>query len=94
MAASWLEIETLSSGPMRVGQVTIIPFTRVVRVRVPLISGGLTWIYPVYVMVERNGRFELMAVRDVTRRVLYGLWAFTVTLGLWLWWAGRESKLK
>ena len=89
MAHRWLEIETLSPGPIRLGTATIIPFARVVRLRAPFFSGGLTWVSPMNVVVARNGRFEQVAVRDVTRQVQYGLWGLTITLGLWLWWAGR-----
>jgi hypothetical protein len=91
-SARWLEIETVSADPIRLGELTIIQFARVVRVRAPFFAGGLTWVSPANVVIARNGQFELIAVRDVTRQVLYGLWGLALSLGLWLWWAGRRLR--
>ena len=93
MPTRWLEIETQSLTPIRLGDVVATPHARVVRVRAPFVSGGLVWVKPLWVGVSGNGLpAQRLVVRDVTRTALLGLLGLTIAGGLWLVWAGRKHR--
>jgi hypothetical protein len=79
----WLAQENYSGQPVSYRGTTIIPFSRVLRIQIPGISGGLIWNRPVSVLtVDADGQERLFPVRDITRQVVWGLLGLTFLVGL------------
>jgi hypothetical protein len=75
-----LSYETQAGQPIRHGNVTLVPFARTLRFRLPWhFPGvnwgfGLAWSRPVSVLaVTDDGQEQVIPVRDVTRQVQLGL---------------------
>ena len=72
-----------------IGDVTVIPRSRTLEVRLPL--GGFVWSRPVGVRIRRGDDVEELPIHDVTRRLQLG---FAAALGILLLvrWIGRPRK--
>lgn len=63
--------QTMSGEPIKVGETTITPQSRVLVFRFPY--GGFVWNRPTAVLVERAGQSERIAIVDRTRIALVAL---------------------
>ena len=63
-----LTLETKTGQPYAAGETRITPVSRLLRLQIPGVPGGLIWNRPVAVRVQPpNGPEEVLPVRDVTR---------------------------
>jgi hypothetical protein len=69
--ANWIEWRTVTGAPVRAGDYTVRPQTRILVIRPP--NGGLVWSRPVAVLAESAGRTERIRIVDVTRATQFGL---------------------
>lgn len=69
--------ENIAGDPIFAGNVKIIPFARVLRLRNPWwVNWGLVWNRPVSVLVVRaDGQEQVLPVRDLTRWIQISLLA-------------------
>jgi hypothetical protein len=65
-----IQVETTTGRPIRAAGQVIVPLARVVRLRLPLLHGGVIWNRPIAVLVrsEDGSEYEV-PIHDVTRRV-------------------------
>jgi hypothetical protein len=63
--------QTLCGGQVTVGDVNLTPESRALIVRWP--QGGLVWVRPVALVVERGEEQERVLIADVTRELQLGL---------------------
>ncbi len=69
-ASKLFSIEKRRGEPVRAAGWTIAPVTRVVRLSIPGIKGGLIWNRPIAVEVETGGApVRSLLVPDVTRQI-------------------------
>jgi hypothetical protein len=66
--------------------IRITPFSKVIRVRVPGVKGGLIWNRPASVLVETNGAERVITIPDPTRTAQWALLgsALLIPLAVWL----------
>jgi hypothetical protein len=66
--------------------VRITPFSKILRIRVPGLKGGLIWNRPASVLVERDGKEKVMTIPDPTRTAQWMLFfsSLLVPLAIWL----------
>jgi hypothetical protein len=65
-----IQIETKCGRPIQASGQTVVPVARAVRLRLPILHGGLIWNRPVAVVVRgADGSEYEVPVHDVTRRV-------------------------
>lgn len=71
---SLINVETKAGKAIHAGDTTIIPFANSMRVRIPIIQGGLVWNRPVAVAVQTaQGQEYILPIQDVTRQILLAL---------------------
>lgn len=75
---SVIERRESAGSPVRVGDANITPLATSLIVRWP--GGGAVWSGPAAILVEREGRAERIPIRNVNRRILWGLRASAVAL--------------
>jgi hypothetical protein len=87
MLTSVLRIETLTSQPIKVKDTQLRVRSQIVKLRLPVISGGFIWNRPVAVLVRRpNGQDQILSVPDLTRTTVLALlvlslaWTFVIML--------------
>lgn len=89
----FLSVETQSGAPIQFRDLQLVPFTRSVCLRVPGLNGGLIWNRPASVLViDAEGREQVLPVQDPTRRIVWTL--FGGTLILWLLLKGINNHNK
>lgn len=66
----FMQVETTAGRPIRAAGQVLVPLARVVRLRLPLLHGGVIWNRPIAVLVrsEDGSEYEV-PIHDVTRRV-------------------------
>ena len=72
--------QTFSGGQVTVGDVTLTPESRALIVRWP--KGGLVWVRPVALVVERGEEQERALIADVTRELQLGLLGLAIIAAL------------
>lgn len=75
---SVIERRESAGSPVRVGDATITPVATSLMARWP--GGGAVWSGPAAILVERAGRGDRIPIRNVNRRILWGLRASAVAL--------------
>jgi hypothetical protein len=72
--------------------VRITPFSKILRLRLPGLKGGLIWNRPSSLLVEADGEEQVMNIPDPTRTAQWMLFfsALLVPLAVWLL-IGRRS---
>lgn len=91
--AEFLSIETQSGAPIQFRDLQLIPFARSVYLQVPGLRGGLIWNRPASVLViDAEGREQVLPVQDLTRRIVWTL--LGGTLILWLLVKGKQNQNK
>ena len=75
-----LQYQQTSSSPIVVNDITLIPQSRVLLVRLP--RGAYVWHRPTTILVERDGQRVRHAIIDLTRIVQLGLLAMSLALTL------------
>ncbi len=79
----WIAQENYSGQAVSYQGITIIPFSKALRVQIPGMQGGLIWNRPASVLtVDADGRERLLPVQDITRQTLWGLLGFTILVFL------------
>lgn len=68
-----MQWETVDGEPLRTGDLTVTPRSRVLAVWLPF--GGFVWHRPTSVIVEQGGNARHIAIVDRTRRIQVGLLA-------------------
>jgi len=93
MLAPYINMETRVGEPIPVGDATIVPMAKSLRIQIPELPGGLIWNRPVSVLVQTSdGGEQVLPIRDVTRRAQLGL-IFGSMMGLLaVWLVKRLSK--
>lgn len=93
MLASFITTETQVGEPVSIGDTTIVPMAKSLRFQIPKLQGGLIWNRPVSLLVrEPDGNEEVLHIRDVTRRVQFGLILGSLAGLLAVWFVQRLSK--
>jgi hypothetical protein len=91
MDKRWLTMRTESLPPLTTGGMRVTLHVRVVRLSVPG-RVALIWARPGPVeVVTAAGERRWLAVRDVTREVLWGLAALCAAAGIWRLSARRTA---
>ena len=68
-----IQRETRAGEAIQVKGARLLPFSRVFRLRLPGMPGGLTWNRPAGVLVVGDdGQEVMLPVRDETRRLQFG----------------------
>ena len=80
LAGMTFQWQTSSGGQVTVGDVTLTPESRALIVRWP--KGGLVWVRPVALVVERGEEQERVLIADVTRELQLGLLGFAIIAAL------------
>lgn len=73
-----IQWQTLSGEPVRVADVTIIPQSQALSIRLPF--GGLVWNRPISVVVRRHGRTESLPIPDPTRAATLAFYSIILAL--------------
>jgi hypothetical protein len=74
MPTSPLRIETITAKPVRLKDIEVSARSQVVKLRLPIASGGLTWNRPVAVVVRtQKGQDRILPVPNVTRTAVLAL---------------------
>jgi hypothetical protein len=74
MWTKFLQIDTRVGDPITVGDTTLLPLAKSLRLRLPGRRGGVIWNRPASVVVQTAGGQEYsLPVRDVTRQVQFAL---------------------
>jgi hypothetical protein len=74
--AQLLLTETKGSAPIQFQDKTLTLFSKVFRLQLPGLPGGIIWNRPVSVLVQTNdGREQVLPISDVTRQVAWSLLA-------------------
>jgi hypothetical protein len=81
-----VESQSLEGNPVRVGESSLIPVVRSVRVHLPLLRGFLRWDRPEsVVMVSPDGSKQKVTIRDDTRIQQVALLGIGL-IGTWMIW--------
>ena len=80
LAGMTFQWQTISGGQVTVGDVALTPESRALIVRWP--RGGLVWVRPVALVVERGEEQERVLIADVTRELQLGLLGFAIIAAL------------
>jgi hypothetical protein len=75
-----LYVQTVSSQPVTVGRITVIPQSQALIVRLPI--GGFVWNRPTAIVVEQDGAVQRFPIRDSTRLLQLGLLASSLVLSI------------
>jgi hypothetical protein len=68
MSASFLNIETRTSHPIRINNTEVRLRSQVIQLRFPVVNGGLIWNRPLAVVVRTSDDQEqILPVPDLTR---------------------------
>jgi len=74
MQSSILSIETRSSPPITIQDARVSVHSQVVKLRFPIVNGGLIWNRPVAIRIRTaDGREKIAPIADVTRTVMFTL---------------------
>jgi hypothetical protein len=74
MLNSVLRIETLTGQPIKVKDTQLRVRSQVVKLRFPVISGGLIWNRPIAVLVHTaDGQDQILPIPDLTRTTVLAL---------------------
>lgn len=93
MLAPYITTETRVGEPMSIGDTTIVPMAKSLRIQIPRLPGGLIWNRPVSLLVrEPDGSEEVLHIRDITRRTQFGLILGSIAGLLAVWFVQRLSK--
>ena len=93
MANSIIQTETKAGEPIQAGRVRAIPFSRVVRIQIPGLAGGVIWNRPTSVVViDQDGEEQVFPVQDVTRQGQIAILAAGLLGSLLIWLALRQRK--
>ena len=69
-----LHIETRSSPPITIQDAQVSVHSQVVKLRFPIVNGGLIWNRPVAIRIRTaDGREKIAPIADVTRTVTFTL---------------------
>ncbi len=79
----FVELQTISGPQVTAGDVKVTPRSQTLTVRLPF--GGFVWNRPASVLVERNGRAEVIPIVDVTRIVQLGLLGLPLVISFVFW---------
>lgn len=91
--AKILTREFHSGTPIQAGTFTLVPFNRVVKVRIPGLMGGLVWNRPSTILARTtNGQEFVIPVKDVTRQVQIALIGGAFLASLFYFLALRLSR--
>ncbi len=74
------QLQTITGQRLTVGDVSVIPVSQSLTVRLPF--GGFVWNRPARVLVERNGMVKAIPIVDVTRIVQLGLLGLILIIAL------------
>jgi hypothetical protein len=86
---AWLQIETHAGQTLDNRGWRLTPFAQSLRIRWPFLGGGLVWNRPVSVLaVAPDGQENVLPVNDVTRQIVWTLYALALLAALV---AGLES---
>ncbi len=67
-----IQVVTKAGDPIQAGNTHIIPFSKIFRINIPGLPGGLIWNRPSSIVVMNEGGGEqVIPIQDVTRQ---GLW--------------------
>jgi hypothetical protein len=81
--AGFLKIENHSASPIPFRGGQLIPFCQSVRLQIPGLPGGLVWNRPVSLLVvTADGQEQVLAIRDITRQLLWILLGATFFFAL------------
>jgi hypothetical protein len=87
---NWIQVESRAGTPIQVGDRRLVLFSRVVRVHLPGINGGLIWNRPAAVLTTApDGEELVLPVPDLTRQAQIGILG-GVLLAAWLLWFFRR----
>lgn len=93
MLSRFLQIDTRAGDPIPVGDTTILPLARSLRLRLPGRWGGLIWNRPASVVVQTaDGQEYTLPVRDVTRQVQFALIGGGLMGVIFVWLLTRRNK--
>ncbi len=91
MANTIFQVETKAGEPIQAGGVRTIPFSKVVRLNIPGMPGGLVWNRPSSVIVMgAEGEELVIPVQDVTRQIQVAVILGGLLGALLVWLALRK----
>ncbi len=90
-----LSVETKTGSPILTGRYKIVPFSKVLHLRFPIIHGGLIWNRPESVLVtSEDGQEQLYPIQDTTRIALWSLLFMGIFGTLLFSWIGLRKERK
>ncbi len=93
MTARPITLEIQAGKAMRAGKVKLIPFSKVLKLQIPGLPGGLVWNRPASVVaVSADGQEEVIPIPDVTRSLQLSILAGGFLGGLMIWFLMRILK--
>lgn len=94
MATRPITFEIQAGKPIRAGKVRLIPFSKVLKIRLPGFPGGLVWNRPASLLtVSADGQEQVIPVLDLTRNVQLFILAGGFLGGLMIWFIMRMLNL-
>jgi hypothetical protein len=92
MREQLLSLETKAGNPIPVEGIKLVPFSRVLHLRLPFLHGGLIWNRPVSVLItSENGKEQLLPIHDYTRLTLWTLLSIGILGSLLISWISRQK---
>jgi hypothetical protein len=86
MLAGLIQSEIRAGEPVSAGEIKIVPFSKVWRLRIPGRLGGLIWNRPVSIVtISPDGEEQLHQLRDQTRQVQIALLGSGIIAVLLTW---------
>jgi hypothetical protein len=90
-----ISVETKIGSPIYAGRFKIIPFSKVLYIRFPIIHGGLIWNRPASILVTAEDEQEqLYPIPDTTRIALWSLLTLGIFGTLLFSWIGLRKERK
>jgi hypothetical protein len=95
MPRELLENRIIAGDPIRIGRNQVVPLTRLIRVHLFGLRGGLVWNRPHAVkIIGEDGTERMLPIHDITRRsqiLLLGA-GLIGSLLIWRFLRGRNSR--
>ncbi len=91
MAGRWLQVETRPVGRVQHGDSTLTLVAQHISLRAPLWRGGLLWMRPAAIILERGSEPERrLPVRDLTLQLQLGVLLLGAAIVALAWWASHR----
>ncbi len=88
-----IEYETRTGDPIQAGNTTLIPFGKVLVIRLPGLPGGLIWNRPISVLATTpDGQEQVIRIVDQTRLAQLSILGASIIGTLLIWLIAQRRK--